>query len=167
MGGLIVKAVIDGCRQHVDPSMELLVRWTKGIVFCGTPHRGSSFASAAKLLSDYFGWAAQDHLREMETNAKGLELLHGRFLGWLRSNPIRLHCFSETQALGKMSTWFGRVLALGMVAPGASAVIDGHLQTPIQADHLSLVKPSGRRSHIHLALLDYLRAVLPGLNPPC
>jgi hypothetical protein len=28
------------------------------------------------------------------------------------------------------------------------------------------VKPPGHRSHIHLALLDYLRTVLPDLDPP-
>lgn len=165
MGGLVIKAMIDGCRQHVDPRLEGLVRWTKGIVFCGTPHRGSSFASAAKLLSDYFEWAAQEHLLEMVTNAKGLELLHGRFLGWLRSNPIQIHCFTETQALGKPSRLFRGPLALGIVVPGSSAVIDCHLQTPFQADHLSLVKPDSSRSHAYLALLDYLRTALPDLIP--
>lgn len=165
MGGLVVKAIVDGCRQHVDPRLETFVRRIKAVAFCGTPHRGSSFASAAKLLSQYFGWVAQEHLVELAANADGLELLHGRFLGWLRTNPIHIHCYSESQALGKMSGFFGRSLPLGIIVPATSACLDGHLNTPIQADHLTLVKPSGAGSHIHLALIDFIRAALPDSHP--
>lgn len=164
MGGLVVKAIIDGCRHNVDPRMEMFVRWIKGIAFCGTPHRGSAFASAAKLLSEYFGWTGwtvQSHLGEMEANADGLELLNDRFMGWLRTNPIQIRCFSEEQALGKMSGIWGRMLPLGIVVPGSSACLDGCFHTPFQAEHLSLVKPSGPKSHIHLALLDFLCGALP------
>ena len=77
LGGLVVKALIDGCHLNVDPALEHLVRRIAGIAFCGTPHLGSSFASAAKVLNRYFHWAAQGHLEEMARNEKGLELLHG------------------------------------------------------------------------------------------
>jgi pimeloyl-ACP methyl ester carboxylesterase len=161
MGGLVAKAIIDECRHHVNSRMELFVRRIKGIAFCGTPHRGSSFASAAKLLSSYFSWAAQAHLQEMASNADGLELLHGRFMGWLRTNPLQIQCFSEEQGLGKTSGFWGRMLPLGTVVPATSASVDGFPNTPIQADHLSLVKPSGPNSHIHMALIDFLRMALP------
>lgn len=161
MGGLVVKALIDGCHCHVLPQMEQLVLSVKGIAFCGTPHFGSSFASAAERLSYYFAWAAQEHVREMEVNAKGLELLHYRFMGWLRSHPAQIHCFAESVELGKKSNWFSRMLPIGVVVPTHSAVISGLPFSIIDQDHIQLVKPCHRHSHIYLGVREFILRTLP------
>ena len=161
MGGLVIKALIDGCHLSVDPALERLVRRIAGIAFCGTPHLGSSFASAAKCLSGYFGWASQDHLNEMARNEKGIELLNGRFHGWLNSHPIRLHCFAESRGLWAKSSWFARLLPIGNVVPSHSAILLSHPYTIVSADHLELVKPESRQNLVYRATLDFIRNTLP------
>ncbi len=51
MGGLIVKSLIVANRNHAQRNA--LVQSVRGIIFCGTPHRGSDFAKAAALLIPY------------------------------------------------------------------------------------------------------------------
>lgn len=139
MGGLVVKALIDGCRQNTNPYFERLVENIKGIAFCGTPHRGSEFANAARLLGKVLGGSTA-WTREMCADEIGIELMHERFLGWLRHNPIPLLTVVEHSV--SFGVGFLR-LEIGIVVPRASAVL-GHeaVHQHNNADHLQLVKPS-------------------------
>ncbi len=142
MGGLVVKALVDGCRQNTDPEAETLVSHIRGIAFCGTPHRGSNYASAASLLAKVLG-GSTDWVKEMHMAETGIELLHGRFLGWLRHNPIPILTLAET-AFSFGIDFFGYKKQLGVIVPLASARLA--VETVHQhhkADHLALVKPAG------------------------
>lgn len=140
MGGLIVKALVDGCRQNTNPAYETLAGNIQGIVFCGTPHRGSNFAVAAMLIGKVLGGSTA-WTNEMCSDETGIELLHERFLGWLQHNPISILTVVE-HSISFGSRWMR--VEVGIVVPRASAVLSNE---PVEqhdvADHFQLVKPSG------------------------
>jgi hypothetical protein len=142
MGGLVVKALVDGCRQNTDPDAEKLVRNVGGIAFCGTPHRGSNYATAASLLAKLLG-GSTDWVKEMHGGETGIELLHGRFLGWFRHNPIPILTLAETNISFGLDI-FGFKKQLGIIVPLASARLAMEaVHQHLNADHLQLVKPPG------------------------
>lgn len=154
MGGLVVKAIIDECRHHVNPELELLVQKIKGIAFCGTPHQGSDFAKIADRLGRYLDLPS-DHLREMASHAEGLELLHGRFMGWLRTHPIGLRCFAENGGLKKSG------YIIGEIVPSWSALMPDVINRTFDADHIGLVKPDSFDSPIYKSVLKFILLTLP------
>lgn len=141
MGGLVVKALVDGCRQNTNPDCETLVRSIRGVIFCGTPHRGSNFATAVRRLGKLLG-GSNDWVDEMSAGETGIELLHGRFLGWLRHNPIKLLTLVEHSV--SFALFLKIRLNVGIVVPRSSAVLSNEaVEQHDQADHLQLVKPEG------------------------
>ena len=157
MGGLVVKALVDGCRQNTEQSFEDMVGNIKGIVFCGTPHRGSNFANTAKLLGSLLGGSTA-WTKEMCADETGIELLHGRFLGWWKHNPIKLLTIVEHSI--SIGPGFLRA-EIGVVVPRASAVMAGEpvIQHDV-ADHRQLVKPSGFTDITYACTMKFILSVL-------
>ena len=140
MGGLIVKSLLVNSSQLNNEVKRRLVNRVQGVVFCGTPHRGSAFANAAKLLAQIVG-GAQRHVQEMQINEDKLDLLHDQFISWRLKRPIMIESYAECFPVKKKSLT-GRFNPLGLVVPRASANPGmGHIED-VDADHLSLVKPS-------------------------
>lgn len=186
MGGLVVKELIVSSVFKKRTGLPDLVAKISGIVFCGTPHRGSELAAAAGKLGRYFsaggaviagfvGWTigdiigrllgTQPHVREMEANAEPLDLLHDKFLAWHQDNPgVRVKSYAENAGLFR-KTWPGRLLPLGLVVPRASANPGTGTITDVDADHLSLVKPHpGNKAVFDLVYggnNDFIRELLP------
>ncbi len=140
MGGLVVKSLIVATQLTADDARKRLVSNIVGIVFCGTPHRGSAFAFAAGVLGAFFG-GSQAHVKEMAANAEPLDLLHDHFLAWHREHPVAIESYAESIGLFR-NRWYRRPLPLGIVVPRASANPGAGLIRDVDADHLSLVKPS-------------------------
>ena len=136
MGGLVVKSLIVNSELHADAARQRLVKSIRGLIFCGTPHRGSAFASAAGMLG-----ASQKHVREMEANAEPLDLLHDHFLAWHRRDPIPVESYAESIGLTRKN-WWGRALPLVQVVLRDSANPNIGTIHDVDADHLALVKPS-------------------------
>lgn len=161
MGGLVVKALVDGCRQSTNPMFETIVKNTRGVIFCGTPHRGSGFANTAKTLGKLLG-GSTEWTKEMCTGENGIELLHGRFLGWLRHNQIQLLTLVEHSI--SFGSGFLKV-DLGIVVPGSSAVC---ATEPVfqhdTADHLQLVKPAGFTDLTYACTKEFIDNLLSAFN---
>jgi len=62
MGGLIVKSLIVDSQTLPDADGKRVVSMVRGIVSCGTPHRGSDFADMAAALGEYFLGASVSYL---------------------------------------------------------------------------------------------------------
>jgi len=161
MGGLVVKSLIVAS-AHADTAHKSLVGQIRGLVFCGTPHRGSALASAARLLSDHgdaliralapgLGWAwscllsryirPQAHLQEMAAHAEPLDMLHDQFLFWQRVSAVPVKTYAESQEL-MAGGFLGRLVPLGKVVPRDSANTSIDSPTDVDADHSALVKPA-------------------------
>jgi pimeloyl-ACP methyl ester carboxylesterase len=161
MGGLVVKSLI-ATSALGSPAQRQLVAQIRGLVFCGTPHRGSALASAARLLSEHsdsitrvlapcFGWLGgclvsrlikpQAHLREMAAHAEPLDFLHDQFLTWQRESGVPVKTYAECHDL-MAGGFLGRLIPLGKVVPRDSANTSIDIPTDVDADHSALVKPA-------------------------
>ena len=86
-----------------------IISSTSGIVFLGTPFRGSSVST----LGVYITWCASllglgSHdmlLKTLKDNSERLDLLLSHFLVIAKQFDIRLVCFYETQP-----TWMGKYI---------------------------------------------------------
>lgn len=146
MGGLVVKSLIVASQLTQDVARKRLVGNIRGVVFCGTPHRGSAFASAAAVLGAFLG--RQAHVKEMDANAEQLDLLHDHFLAWHQDHPITIASYAESIGLFR-KRWFFRPVPLGLVVPRTSANPGVGVIHDVDADHLTLVKPTPSVPAIH------------------
>jgi pimeloyl-ACP methyl ester carboxylesterase len=160
MGGLIVKSLVTESQTNADEDRRQITKTVGGIIFCATPHRGSAFADAAGVLGQMF-LGTQAHLDEMRANAEPLDLLHDRFIEWHRRTQIPIESYAESIGLFRTSL-LGRPLPLGLVVPRASANtgIAGSTVKDVDADHITLVKPSNRQSDVYAGTLRFIRKLV-------
>lgn len=160
MGGLVVKAMLAESELTADSTRKKLAQMTKGVVFCATPHRGSSYATAARALGKLIG-GIQSHVVEMQANSESIDLLNEKFVEWHRRNTIQLSCYAENVGLFRKG-WFGRTIPLGLVVPRASANI-GVPDCPINDvddDHLTIVKPKNRKHDVYAGVRRFIESIV-------
>lgn len=157
MGGLVVKALLADSQSNASEDRRQLASMVRGIVFCGTPHRGSAYADAASVLGKFFG-GVQAHVKEMRANEDKLDFIHDRFLAWQRQFEVPTESYAESIGLFRRKL-IGRPVPLGLVVPRASAntSIADHPLYDISADHLSLVKPASRQDDVYGGTLRFIR----------
>lgn len=188
MGGLVVKSLI-AASAHSTPTQRRLVSQIRGLVFCGTPHRGSALASAAKVLSDHsdglihlfapcVGWLGgcflsrlikpQPHLREMAAHAEPLDLLHDQFLSWQRESSVPVKTYAESHDL-MAGGFLGRLISLGQVVPRDSANTNIDIPTDVDADHLRIVKPAASgtvHALVYIGTREFIKECLQRPDAP-
>jgi pimeloyl-ACP methyl ester carboxylesterase len=167
MGGLLVKELIVRSQVRDRPEAKSLVAAIRGIVFCGTPHRGAGMASAAKTLSTFF--RTQIHLQQMEQGGALLDTLHDDFLQWQKTSGCQVQSFVEKEGLYRRRWWWTAV-SLGQAVPQQSGNpnIVGCPCDPIPADHIQLVKPANRESDVFAGTDRFLKKILGSVKaePP-
>ncbi|KAI0184319.1 lipa and NB-ARC domain-containing protein, partial [Xylaria flabelliformis] len=103
LGGLVVKAAINGMQSNIDPRYQRFSHRIRAIVFCGTPHRGSDAAAWGKLASNLLAIALVDSnsrlLSDMRVDSRTLSSIQADFLKALHREPLRIHSFQEGRAL--------------------------------------------------------------------
>ena len=133
LGGLVVKqALIEARKQTHDSDLQDVYDSTHGIIFFGTPHRGSDLASWGLLLSTIAEAVQIDTnkavLRDLEpTNASSkLEEMRLDFddilRNSLRSRELRVYSFQEEDGMTSIKSFGGKVGACASV-PGTSGVL--------------------------------------------
>ena len=157
MGGLIAKSLIVESQFLPDFERKRLVSKVRGIVFCGTPHRGSELANAASVLGKFFG-GSQKHVKQMHANAAPLDFLHDKFVEWHRTHPVPVDSYAENIGLLRKH-WWCRPLRLKPVVSCTSANpnIAGQSTHDVDADHLALVKPPNRGHDVYSGVLGFIR----------
>ena len=173
MGGLIVKALIVESQTLPDKDRKRLVSYVGGIVFCGTPHRGSALADAAAVLGKYSSgvlgraFGAQAYVKEMRANAEPLDILHDKFIEWHRQYPIPVVSYAENFPLSRRR-WLPKLLRLGRVVPRASANpgVAGHTVHDVDDDHLTLVKPRNRQHDVYAGVKRFIEIAVKRSSQP-
>ena len=160
MGGLIVKHLIVDSLILPGDDRKRIVSQIHGIVFCGTPHRGSGFSDAARVFG-ILGGGSQAHVDEMRSNADQLDLLHDKFVEWQRQNPISILSFAENRKLS-LTRWLFFATDYGVVVPRASANpgIQGCDIFDSDDDHLTLVKPRNRHHDVYAGVKRFIEKTL-------
>lgn len=86
-----------------DPSLTTLVNSTRAVLFLGTPHRGSSYASFGETLrrvASAVGFDTNDaNLRVLHLGAPELQLAQEEFLKIWRQKNLIVRTFQESSGI--------------------------------------------------------------------
>ncbi|KAH7462318.1 hypothetical protein FOMA001_g18690 [Fusarium oxysporum f. sp. matthiolae] len=140
---IIRQAIISASRQ--SGYLEI-AESTVGVVFLGTPHRGSAAASWGVLITSLAPpqfTAEKRILKDLEEQSSSLtDRLHD-FSRWLFVESVPVVCFFEQLATDYSSRMgaMGQVIPYKeLVVPETSACIDGHPKISLHADHFKINK---------------------------
>ena len=101
LGGLVVKSL---CVQSYFGSddLKLIASAIRGMVFCGTPHRGSAVATAASII----GGLSDRQVSELKLNTDRLNRAHQDFLAWHQTRrDIAVQTYFETRGIAYRHRW--------------------------------------------------------------
>ncbi|MGJ0395076.1 MAG: tetratricopeptide repeat protein [Methylocystis sp.] len=152
LGGLIVKQImLDLERQkEARPECADILQRVNRIVFAATPHTGSRHANLLDHLR-FLAWPSTI-ARALVANDPTLRSINVAYRGLAQSRrEVLLHrIFYETQ-----DTNAGRIVDEAAADPG----LPGDRPIPIDADHVSIVKPADRSALLYARTRDFIAAI--------
>lgn len=133
LGGLVVKAVrfiaqlwkniklmdceqaMQRCRAINDKKYQDLLKRVQAVLFCGTPHRGSSAVAWGQVLTNIAKAAFQQPnntlLHDLEVDSQILDLIQEDFITILDEyQDINIHTFQESEGLSALTGFSGKVM---------------------------------------------------------
>ncbi|KAL8313074.1 hypothetical protein RB593_007337 [Gaeumannomyces tritici] len=154
LGGLVCKEAILHSRNHPEPHLRNIFDCTKGIIFMGTPHKGSWMADWGQISAKAVGLVKSTNkslMEILETKDQFLESIQGRFLDMIREQResgrrLEVTCFFEELPLP----------VAGTVVPKESATFEGFTSISIHANHRDMVKFSSEEENGFKRLLGEL-----------
>ncbi|KAI5921671.1 hypothetical protein F4810DRAFT_677289 [Camillea tinctor] len=145
LGGIIVKqALLDSKRFEQMPNLPFIEKSTIGLVFLGTPHRGSDFAGWGKIASAVASAALFDvnrkNIKSLEANGEELMQLERNFGTIIAQQHILIHNFHESKGFVGITGLNGRV-----VEPWSASIGNpGRESTEtINKNHMNMCRFSG------------------------
>ncbi|EFW99439.1 hypothetical protein CMQ_7807 [Grosmannia clavigera kw1407] len=155
LGGIICKLALLLSRHHNDDRVRRVFHCIKGIAFMGTPHKGSTIASWAKVPAYVLGFFKSTNtslLDLLRLDSQMLELTHIQFLNLLREfdqgrRSLEITCFFEELPL----------FPYGHIVAKPAAVIDGYKCISIRAHHRGMVRFSSADDEGYKRLVDELK----------
>ncbi|KAJ5173674.1 uncharacterized protein N7500_001605 [Penicillium coprophilum] len=151
LGGLVCKTAILLSRTHPDTHLRELFTSTKGIIFMGTPHKGSWLADWSNVSIEILGSVKSTNtglMKVLQTKDQFLESVQLEFMGMLRENKyLKVTCFYEELPMNKV----------GKVVPKQSATLDGYNSISIHANHSDMVKFASKEANGYKSVLGELQ----------
>ncbi|KAG4253017.1 hypothetical protein FPRO03_08466 [Fusarium proliferatum] len=138
LGGLVCKEAILLSRNNPNRSRQDFFTHIKGVMFMGTPHKGSWMADWSGIPAKALGLVKSTNrslLKVLETNNQYLESIHIRFLSMMQEQrkagrQLEVACFFEELPLS----------TVGKVMSKESATFKGYNPITIHANHADMVK---------------------------
>ncbi|KAF6513697.1 hypothetical protein HZS61_007022 [Fusarium oxysporum f. sp. conglutinans] len=138
LGGLVCKEAVLLSRNNPEPHLRGIFDCTKGIVFLGTPHRGSWMADWARIPASALGVVKSTNkslLNILETDNMYLQSIQDRFWSMVREQQkagrdLEVTCFFEELPLS----------VVGRVVSKDSATLESYNAISIHANHSNMVK---------------------------
>ena len=152
LGGLIVKKVLLNLQQQAarrPEAADLLKRVTE-IVFAATPHTGAAHATWLDRLR-FIAWPSSV-ARTLVANDPSLRDINVAYRGLAddRRTVLRHQIFYETR-----DTPAGVIVDEASADPG----LPGDPPVPIDADHISIVKPLDRNSLLYMRVRQFIELI--------
>lgn len=145
LGGIVVKQMLRKCSDSADKDFNELGRSCVGIAFLATPHQGSNFASTLKtILSN----GASKQLSQLTDSEEDLFDLNEYFRTQVGRKGITVKSYYETE-----KTWGVQVVDKTSSNPG----IFGSDPIAVEADHVRICKPEGRKAPVHQSICKFIR----------
>lgn len=153
LGGLIAKQAIINGQAAWDNSWGVIVKQIKGIVFFSTPHYGSSVANWFK----YTGLLGRSSalVSDLSWSAPALRQLNQHFQKHCSEAQIAIETMYEKEKTGG-------VLVVDEVS--ANPNISGMQTIPIDANHISICKPTSKSSLVYVRTRKFLQKVLDQID---
>ncbi|KAF4999831.1 hypothetical protein FGRMN_2211 [Fusarium graminum] len=126
-------------KQRPEQHLQDIANFTRGVIFLGTPHRGSSLAEIGGLVSRSVGMLKKTNSDIVEVLARNSDILariRNGFAALLmtrskdESSMIEITCFYEELPTKR----------LGVVVPKYSAILPGYTSIGIHRDHGEMTK---------------------------
>jgi hypothetical protein len=138
LGGLICKEAILLSRNNPEEHLRGIFSYTKGIIFMGSPHKGSWMAEWANIPASALGVVKSTNkslLKILHTDNQLLESIQVRFWAMIRElreggRPLEVTCFFEELPLP----------VVGKVVSKESATLEGYNSISIYANHRDMAK---------------------------
>lgn len=153
MGGLIVKGILNQALADKDEKVQDIAKNTRGIIFLGTPHKGSAIAkysNQAQVL-----WPTIE-VKDMEENSKDLLKLNKEFL----ENIMKLNTPIEITSIAEGSSMKVFQNIKMVVVPLSSAYLGYGDFYVSNENHLNLSKPISQNSFIYLTIVNMIEKIL-------
>ncbi|KAJ6784477.1 hypothetical protein PWT90_05597 [Aphanocladium album] len=138
MGGLVCKQAVLLSQADTRSHLHDMFASLRGIIFMGTPHRGSwmaNWASIPALALGVFRPVNKSLLGLLETDNEQLEALQEQFLTMLRHQLERGRCIEIMCFFEELPT-----KRLGVIVPKESAILEGYEYSSIYATHAGMAK---------------------------
>ncbi|GAA93219.1 hypothetical protein AKAW_11331 [Aspergillus luchuensis IFO 4308] len=154
LGGLICKKAILSSRNNPEVHLQNIFKYTKGVIFMGTPHKGSWMAKWAKIPAEPLGLVKSMNkylLDILQTDNQFLQSIQTDFLSMIRelqgnSRRLEITCFYEELSMP----------GIGKVVSRDSATFEGYNPMSIHADHCNMVRFSSANDNGFKRLLGEL-----------
>ncbi|SCO78520.1 uncharacterized protein FRV6_02733 [Fusarium oxysporum] len=138
LGGLVCKEAVLLSRNNTEPHLRSIFNCIKGIIFMGTPHRGSWMADWAKIPASALGRVKSTNkslLKILETDDRYLQSVQDRFWSMVREqqkagSDLEVTCFFEELPFP----------GIGQVVSKDSATLESYNAISIHANHSNMVK---------------------------
>lgn len=157
LGGLVTKALLRTIKDqehlsYVDP----ILSKTVGIVFFGTPHQGSFFATLATRLPS-FVFQQTPSLTDLQAGDHHLADLNTWFRTFASDRKLPMKVFAETQPTGGV----GLVVDQASADPGIPRVIP----IPVDASHTTICKFASESETTYLTVCKFIDERLSDARP--
>lgn len=167
LGGLVIKAGMLQAAGLGDVRRLAVLESIAAVVFVGTPHQGSSLATAADRLRLLLRTNPQ--VTNMVSDDAWLKLQNDLFRRLYEQRHFAVRVFFETKGVFLGRKFFGLSFGprqLVVDRNSSDPALSGVNPTGIDGDHLEIAKPKSRQDLAHRALLDFLRDLSTPPSPP-
>ncbi|OBS25749.1 hypothetical protein FPOA_06284 [Fusarium poae] len=139
LGGLVCQDALVAAKQRSEQHLQDIANFTRGVIFLGTPHHGSSLAKMGELVSRSVGMIKDtnsDIVQVLTPDSEVLARIKDSFQALVmtrsksEANTIEITCFYEE--LPKKG--------VGLVVPKHSAILPGYISIGIHKNHSDMTK---------------------------
>ncbi|KAF2457805.1 hypothetical protein BDY21DRAFT_342816 [Lineolata rhizophorae] len=156
-GGIVIEQLIV---HTLHREIGYIRKATAGIVFLGTPHRGTDVQSWGELMAvmgQKMGLGSHNEiLKELRADSENLKDMSSAFSRWVNRASVPIVCGVELYETDYGKRLGGILPMKAMVVPEDSACIDGHPRLYLYEDHLKLNKYCGPNDSSYRAVSSQL-----------
>ncbi|ENH74085.1 Protein SERAC1 [Fusarium oxysporum f. sp. cubense race 1] len=156
LGGLVCQDALVTAKQRSEQHLQDIVNFTRGVIFLGTPHHGSSLAKIGELVSRSVGLIKEtnsDIVQVLTRDSEVLARIQDSFQALLmtrskdEASMIDITCFYEELPTKKF----------GVIVPKHSAILPGYISIGIHKNHAEMTKFSNSEEPGFVAICGELK----------
>lgn len=161
MGGLVIKTLIHQGLTKGVARYQKMIEQIRGVVFIGTPHKGSQLATLAKFMALLLRTNTQ--VKNMQNHDEHLRSLNQQFLAYYNNPPagrVAVRTFAETRGvfIGKKIAGLRFGPTKMIVDPDSSEPhVPGEIAIRLPEDHISICKLANKEQPLYKSMLQFLR----------